>query len=531
MATQSLSIAIDLDDLLLCKRSVESGADLNKPHASCKCCKPVIIALRDRKFEIASYLIGMGASTTGQVCDTSKYRGYSAVHLACRDKFETQLLVLLLKNDLKAGSLSFQGPVNPIHVAAARNNIPGLKILLQHAQINDLTFVYDLKIDHLALKWAWYLPKSTSISPGEDIAGPTSMHIAVEERSIDCIRLLLQYGATIDCLSRFQGTPLHDAARLGYLEVVQLLVENGAKLNARSMGQTPAMSAARGGQTEILRYFVEKGTSLTQRDMAGDTLLHAAGVSNAHTFSYLLQIGCSPKVENYLGVTPVVNALEHATNNMAKVSLIMNWDLDYERCIRQVPFNWYDDICTVLKLLFKRLGFARASSMINIPFSESFVRETLLTKASKYGDIRELDVLIQAGANLELEGCPEGTALNAACHEGQLTSVIYLIRAGASIFGSKDGLEFTAVQSAQDFPEILEWLLVKRHTQQPKLCWETGQTVDGEMASWQGPMLAEVPISGLYSPKTGASSIDRAKELSQLRKELEGRVVHFDAFV
>ncbi|TVY37053.1 Serine/threonine-protein phosphatase 6 regulatory ankyrin repeat subunit B [Lachnellula subtilissima] len=531
MATQSLSIAIDLDDLLLCKRSVESGADLNKPHASCKCCKPVIIALRDRKFEIASYLVKKGASTTGQVCDTSTYRGFSALHLASGEESEIQLLVFLLKNDLEAGSPSFQSPVTPVHVAAACNNIPGLKILLQHAQINDLTFVYDLIIDHLALEWTWYLSNTTSISSTEGLVNTTAMHIAVKERSIDCIKLLLEYGATVDCLNRFRETPLHSAADLGYLEIVQLLVENGANPNARSMGRIPAMFAAKIGHTKVSKYLVERGTSLTQRDMSGETLFHQAGLSNAHTFSYLLQIGCSPEVENYEGLTAVEIALEYAENNMAKVSLIMNWDLDYECCIRKVPFTWEQDLWPVLKLLFKRLGFARASQMINTPFSETYIRETLLTKASKSGDTRGLDVLIQAGANLELEGCPEGSALNAACHEGRLASVIYLIRAGANIFGIKDGLEFTAVQSAQDFPAIVEWLLVKQHTQQPKLCWETGQTVDGEMASWQGPMLAEVPISGLYSPKSGASSIDRAKELSQLRKELEGKVVHFDACV
>ncbi|TVY36887.1 Vegetative incompatibility protein [Lachnellula occidentalis] len=203
MATRSLSLAIDLNNIELCKKGVEGGADINSPHAGCKCCKPVIIALRDRKFEIASYLIEMGASTTGQVCDTSTYRGYSAVHLACRNESETQLLIVLLKKDLEAGSLSFQSPLNPIHLAVARNNIPGLKILLQHARINDLTFVYDAKIDDLALKWTWYLSNTTSISSTEGLDSPTATHIAVGGRNIECIKLLLEYGATIDCPNRF----------------------------------------------------------------------------------------------------------------------------------------------------------------------------------------------------------------------------------------------------------------------------------------------------------------------------------------
>jgi hypothetical protein len=95
------------------------------------------------------------------------------------------------------------------------------------------------------------------------------------------------------------------------------------------------------------------------------------------------------------------------------------------------------------------------------------------------------------------------------------------------MFSRKNGEEQSAVQAAKLFPEIIEWLLADRHTEQPKLCWLPTATTDQEISSWSGPMTVEVPIAGLYSPTGRASSFERAKDLAELRRDLHGRVVYF----
>jgi hypothetical protein len=77
-----------------------------------------------------------------------------------------------------------------------------------------------------------------------------------EQRAIDSLRLLLKAGGDVNGKDTRGLTPLHEAARWGWNNVVQFLVENGADLNAKDgRGNTPVDSAlgkaggnSRGGQ-------------------------------------------------------------------------------------------------------------------------------------------------------------------------------------------------------------------------------------------------------------------------------------------
>ncbi len=78
----------------------------------------------------------------------------------------------------------------------------------------------------------------------------------VEQRSIASLTLLLKAGGDINARDPRGLTPLHEAARWGWNDVVQFLVSNGADLTAKdSRGNTPVDSAlgkaggnSRGGQ-------------------------------------------------------------------------------------------------------------------------------------------------------------------------------------------------------------------------------------------------------------------------------------------
>jgi ankyrin repeat protein len=79
----------------------------------------------------------------------------------------------------------------------------------------------------------------------------------VQQRSIASLTLLLAAGADVNGKDRTRGlTPLHEAARWGWNDVVRFLVDHGADLRATdSRGLTPVDSAlgkaggnSRGGQ-------------------------------------------------------------------------------------------------------------------------------------------------------------------------------------------------------------------------------------------------------------------------------------------
>lgn len=60
-----------------------------------------------------------------------------------------------------------------------------------------------------------------------------------------------------------ERTALHEAARLGRKELVQLLLDSGADPDPRSgYGLTPLALAAQMGHTEIMELLLQKGETL-----------------------------------------------------------------------------------------------------------------------------------------------------------------------------------------------------------------------------------------------------------------------------
>ncbi len=86
-------------------------------------------------------------------------------------------------------------------------------------------------------------------SHGEDIAG--------EWRRYECRRSEVE-------------TPLHEATAEWHRKVVQLLLENGAHVNAETkLGETPVHKAAIWGRQEVVQLLLERGADATEEDCNG----------------------------------------------------------------------------------------------------------------------------------------------------------------------------------------------------------------------------------------------------------------------
>lgn len=63
----------------------------------------------------------------------------------------------------------------------------------------------------------------------QDSSGSTALMRSVRAGNIDCVRLLVYYGAeAIDLVDRQGWTALMYASKLGYLQITRLLIESGA---------------------------------------------------------------------------------------------------------------------------------------------------------------------------------------------------------------------------------------------------------------------------------------------------------------
>ena len=80
-----------------------------------------------------------------------------------------------------------------------------------------------------------------------------------------------------------------------------------------------------------------------------------------------------------------------------------------------------------------------------------------------------ITLLLDTGAQLEIETCDHGTALMGASATGRLASVKLLVARGARTSYMQDGQIYSALLAAKYHPEVRRWLLVGRFVEGPKL--------------------------------------------------------------
>ena len=97
-----------------------------------------------------------------------------------------------------------------------------------------------------------------------------ALAVAAQFGRAEIVRVLLAAGEVPDRYNppggHSHGTPLHLAAGGGFLEVVRLLVEHGARLDLRDTlwGATPAEWAAHEGKVDVERYLLERAGSVKE---------------------------------------------------------------------------------------------------------------------------------------------------------------------------------------------------------------------------------------------------------------------------
>jgi hypothetical protein len=138
------------------------------------------------------------------------------------------------------------------------------------------------------------------------------LYFAVQHNHVDACKLLLSFGADFDYVVPYYGSIFSIVITNGNIELINDLLERGAKLNAPPGEITPLMEAALTGNPEIVKIFLEKGAEIHSISVEGITALsYACASGSLDTVKLLLNNGADPNGDDK--DPPLINAAIHAS--------------------------------------------------------------------------------------------------------------------------------------------------------------------------------------------------------------------------
>jgi ankyrin repeat protein len=212
-----------------------------------------------------------------------------------------------------------------LHLATKTGSLEAIKLLLARgARVNQTTLRGDTAL-HIAVLYAVAQPRQMI----------TEKDPKIHNKSLQVIRLLLENGANMNASSSFVSTPLHLAISSDRNDLCRLLLESGpgrSRPDANTpdtRGNTPLQRIVEGENVQLAKWVLNAGGNVNvKKPENGRMPLHTATLTgNTDMAKVLLEHGAEVNGKETNGTTPLQIAATHRLYEIAKLLIDRGADI------------------------------------------------------------------------------------------------------------------------------------------------------------------------------------------------------------
>ncbi|WP_333023901.1 ankyrin repeat domain-containing protein [Wolbachia endosymbiont of Pentidionis agamae] len=199
--------------------------------------------------------------------DAKDSHGYTALHKAVFSKCFDEV-----KSLIEQGAnvdVQDKHEITPLSYAVMNNDGTMVRFLIEKGNASVNLGKYNnplsMAISREYTELAEYLIKKGADVNHQNSIGRTLLHKTAEDGNVAMVKFLVEKGARLDVLDKWNDTPLHVAANVqankGHLEVVSYLIKEGADVNLTN-NYTPIHLAITRGNLDMVKCLMDNGADL-----------------------------------------------------------------------------------------------------------------------------------------------------------------------------------------------------------------------------------------------------------------------------
>lgn len=390
------------------KLLISNNVDVNEKDKNGKI--PLHYAAENGHEDLVKLLIEKGSQV-----DIKDQKGYTPLNYALKGDYKT-IVDLLIAKGANAADLS-------VYLAAYMGDSDRIKKYIEsRADLNTEDEKGDTLLCYAAKSGNMQIVKLL-VEAGADVNTGSKwppLYVAVDNNNTELAEYLIDKGAQVDPDNDWEWTPLQEAPYAAGVEMVKLLLENGADINAGPW--TALYAAVDKDRKDIVEFLIQNGADVNANEWGNPVLCYACSLNDPGILKLLINNNADIHIKDTGGRTCLHWAMRNENIEIAEILITEGAEIDIKDLEGVTPLQYA--ISRGKKDHVRFLVEKGANDPNGL---------TLLHYAAVYGDAEACQKLINKGVYVNIKDNSNRSPLHLSAEKGYKNIVELLCEYKANI--------------------------------------------------------------------------------------------------